>query len=136
MQNEQKKKYDPKEYQRNKDKYLESQRKCRNNPKNRERYLEDARKRSKEWYQRPGNKERRYVYNRASWKKHIKKLEEIAGRKRSKICEICYEDGIIVFDHNHKTGLFRGWICVRCNTVLGKIKDNKNLLKKLISYLN
>ncbi len=34
-----------------------------------------------------------------------------------------------------KTSKFRGWICWRCNIVLGKVKDNKQILLKLITYL-
>jgi len=132
----QKKRYDPEEYQRNKEKYMERQRKYRNDPKNKGRYLEDAKKRSREWYGKPGNKERRYIYNRASWQRYVEKMEKIAGRKRPKECEICQQKAIIVFDHDHKTGKFRGWICVRCNIILGKIKDNKKILELLISYLD
>src|SRR3990167_1958797 len=130
---EQKKSYDPEEYQRNKEKYMERQRKCRLNPKNRQRYLEDAKRRSKEWYAKRGNKERRYMYNRASWLRQIEKLEKIAGRKRPEACEICQIKGVMMFDHDHKTGKFRGWICMKCNTVLGKVNDDKKILEALIS---
>ncbi len=65
----------------------------------------------------------------------LKNKERKAGRKKSKICEICWESGVICFDHDHKTGKFRGWICQRCNRVLGFVKDNKELLNRLIDYL-
>lgn len=38
-------------------------------------------------------------------------------------------------DHCHKTGKVRGLLCQRCNSVLGYIEDNKNLLKQMIKYL-
>lgn len=38
-------------------------------------------------------------------------------------------------DHNHKTEEFRGFLCDRCNTGLGKFDDNIELLKKAIQYL-
>jgi hypothetical protein len=128
------KKYDPAEYQRNKEKYLEYQRRYRNNPIRREIYLRKAREKSKLWY--ANNKEKRYIYNKLWWQKHIQKLENKVGRKRPLNCEICGKERVIVFDHNHKTGEFRGWICDRCNTVLGKVDDSVELLNLLIQYLN
>ena len=74
----------------------------------------------------------------------LEKLEKLAGRKRSEQCELCgaFADGYgkrfygrICFDHDHKTGKFRGWICVRCNTVLGHVKDNSELLLTMVEYL-
>jgi hypothetical protein len=41
----------------------------------------------------------------------------------------------MVWDHCHKTGVFRGWICHRCNKVLGLIKDAPELLLLMHSYL-
>lgn len=65
------------------------------------------------------------------------KLNELkAGRSKPAHCEICYERGKIDFDHSHKTLLFRGWICRRCNLVLGMVKDNPILLKNLALYLS
>jgi hypothetical protein len=39
-------------------------------------------------------------------------------------------------DHNHITGEIRGLLCLDCNTGLGKFKDDKELLKKVICYLD
>ena len=65
----------------------------------------------------------------------LKKQEKIAGRARPEGCEICGAMGTICFDHNHKTGIFRGWICHRCNLVLGLVKDSSELLNQLSDYL-
>ncbi len=70
-----------------------------------------------------------------------KELEELAGRCKPEQCEICREFAGtgkkgIHFDHNHTTGKFRGWICMRCNLTLGLVKDNKELLQAMINYLN
>lgn len=62
---------------------------------------------------------------------------EIAGRPRPSVCDIChgnYHLGI-VFDHCHKSGKFRGWLCDRCNKTLGLVKDSPSLLRKLAKYL-
>ena len=65
----------------------------------------------------------------------LKRQEKIAGRKKPEQCELCGAFGRICFDHNHETGDFRGWICSRCNLVLGLVKDNTELLFALIKYL-
>lgn len=61
--------------------------------------------------------------------------EKLVGRKKPKQCEICGAIGKICYDHNHKTGKFRGWICYRCNLTLGFVKDNTELLNVMIEYL-
>ena len=38
-------------------------------------------------------------------------------------------------DHNHKTGKFRGILCMSCNTGLGMFKDDARLLLLAIDYL-
>ena len=66
--------------------------------------------------------------------------ERLAGRPRPKRCEVCkswgrkYKKGLC-FEHNHKTGEFRGWVCHRCNYILGLAKDDFKLLENLATYL-
>ncbi len=63
-------------------------------------------------------------------------LTEIAGRPRPDVCDLCHELNIrIVFDHCHATGKFRGWLCDRCNRVLGTVKDSRQLLMEMAVYL-
>lgn len=38
-------------------------------------------------------------------------------------------------DHDHKTGKVRGLLCNRCNTVLGLVQDDPNILQNTINYL-
>lgn len=38
-------------------------------------------------------------------------------------------------DHDHETGEFRGWICFRCNTAIGKLGDTIAGLKEALAYL-
>lgn len=63
------------------------------------------------------------------------KLEKKAGRLKLENCEICGGTGRICFDHDHTTNKFRGWLCVRCNLVLGMVKDNTDLLLEMANYL-
>jgi len=61
--------------------------------------------------------------------------EKLAGRKKPLNCEICGSNKKICFDHDHETGKFRGWICGRCNTALGLVDDNTEVLEKMIKYI-
>jgi hypothetical protein len=63
---------------------------------------------------------------------------KIAGRPRPSICDLCYGNHHlgIVFDHCHQSGKFRGWLCDRCNKVLGLIGDSPVLLRKMARYLD
>lgn len=61
--------------------------------------------------------------------------EKIGGR-----CELCGglptgNHGRLVLDHNHKTEKFRGLLCGHCNTALGMMQDNPELLRKAARYL-
>lgn len=66
-----------------------------------------------------------------------------AGRARPERCELCGEIGEgntnsvpgIVWDHDHASGAFRGWLCHRCNRALGQVKDSRELLMKMVRYL-
>lgn len=56
-------------------------------------------------------------------------------------CPICRKRTIpgltskVVLDHNHKNGKPRAWICDSCNTGIGRFKDDIDLLKSAIIYL-
>lgn len=38
-------------------------------------------------------------------------------------------------EHNHTTGRIRGLLCNNCNRGVGLLKDNLNILKRAIIYL-
>jgi len=38
-------------------------------------------------------------------------------------------------DHNHKTGKIRGLLCSNCNFALGLLKEDVNIAKTLVKYL-
>lgn len=89
----------------------------------------------------PEGERRRHLAHR---ERLLRKREAILGRKRPSTCEICGSDGCgrgnkpesgICFDHDHATGVPRGWLCDRCNKVLGLVYDNPALMHKLIRYL-
>lgn len=54
--------------------------------------------------------------------------EQCAGKGGKKVGTWC-------LDHDHKTGNMRGWLCHECNRALGNFKDNIELIKKALNYL-
>lgn len=70
------------------------------------------------------------------------KMNKIKPEKGSIfVCPVCEKRTIVgitanlVRDHSHETGKGREWICDSCNTGLGRFKDNPDLLRKVIDYL-
>src|SRR5579859_4312155 len=41
----------------------------------------------------------------------------------------------LAVDHDHKTGRIRGLLCADCNQALGRLKDSKETLLRLVNYL-
>jgi len=50
------------------------------------------------------------------------------------ICEELSKRNLCV-DHNHSNGKIRGLLCQSCNLVIGNAKDNADILKSAIKYL-
>lgn len=70
--------------------------------------------------------------------KRIAKQEKLAGRKKPKRCDVCKKSTVgrsLHFDHCHINGHFRGWLCYKCNSVLGYVNDSPELLERLAAYL-
>ncbi len=38
-------------------------------------------------------------------------------------------------DHNHETGDIRGWICNRCNTGIGNLRESVSILRRAIKWI-
>ncbi len=53
------------------------------------------------------------------------RIENITEQKNSRI----------VFDHDHKTGKFRGWICDSCNRGLSNLGDDIDGVMNALNYL-
>jgi hypothetical protein len=55
-----------------------------------------------------------------------------------KICGLSHTEtrtGVLDVDHCHTTGLVRGLLCTDCNNGLGRFKDNTEILRRAINYL-
>jgi hypothetical protein len=51
-------------------------------------------------------------------------------------CSICNSKKSLCWDHNHETGNFRGTLCPYCNTAIGLLKNDPQIIEKAISYLS
>lgn len=56
-------------------------------------------------------------------------------QKQNFKCAICNLEKKLIIDHCHKTGRVRGLLCQTCNSALGKVKDNIEILASAIMYL-
>ena len=59
-------------------------------------------------------------------------------RPESMLCECCgHPPGkkALAVDHCHLSGIFRGWLCVKCNTGIGALGDLPEGLRKALDYL-
>lgn len=60
-----------------------------------------------------------------------------AQNQSCKICGSEKSDGRnFVVDHSHKTGKIRGILCNLCNIVLGSLREDLELIKKIEIYLS
>lgn len=106
-------------------------------------------KESREWYEK--NKERKQELSKQY--KHIKKDKDLRSTygisledyhrmlaEQGDCCKICgtHKDTVkrsLCVDHCHTTGKVRGLLCDTCNRCLGLLKDNIDILKNAIEYL-
>jgi hypothetical protein len=51
-------------------------------------------------------------------------------------CQICKGKKRLCVDHCHSTGKVRGILCGNCNSGIGKLGDNKEMVLKAYSYLS
>lgn len=50
-------------------------------------------------------------------------------------CEICADSERLVVDHCHSTGKIRGMLCQRCNVALGGFRDDVEVMRRAIEYI-
>lgn len=71
----------------------------------------------REWAQK--NREKKLQYARRALG-----VVNATGEEKSGACEICGKTADrLRYDHDHATGLFRGWLCHKCNVGLHYAED-------------
>lgn len=80
-------------------------------------------------------KEARKVYNqqRLGIRHNIDYDAEL--EKRGGICDSCHRERVLVLDHDHITGVFRGFICNSCNSGIGNLGDTVDGVAAALKYL-
>lgn len=82
------------------------------------------------------HREKHGVSSTTRWAR--KKFLPVPLRPCPATCELCdrvLESGKAHLDHCHATGIFRGWLCNRCNLALGHLGDSIKGLKRALAYL-
>lgn len=51
------------------------------------------------------------------------------------VCLICLKAPAVHVDHCHTTGRVRGVLCFNCNTAIGKLGDDPDAARRVVSYL-
>lgn len=137
-------------YVANREKAIENQRawslECPEEKKaKRAKYYAENKEREKEnmkrWYQinrrkKDADSNRRFLrlYYKMSVEDYENKYKEQNGA-----CAICRGNNLsgrrLSVDHNHVTGYIRGLLCGNCNLGIGNFKDNVEIFKTAITYL-
>lgn len=88
--------------------------------------------------QKKASKERHYIINYGITLEERDKII-IKQNNKCKICKKSFDENkrrkYPCVDHNHKTKKIRGILCDNCNKMLGHAKDNIEILKLAIKYI-
>jgi hypothetical protein len=107
--------------------------------RHRERYLEKHRTRERNWRATEnGKRKKKNSALVARYGISIERFEELLEQQGFKcgICDSKLDAGFFTaVDHCHETGLIRGILCSRCNTALGGFRDNPEILRRAIEYV-
>ena len=91
-------------------------------------------RRMREWVKRNPDK---YAAHAIKSRRKVRGQVNEPTRPKPDACECCGEiPSKMIEDHDHTTGLFRGWLCHHCNTGLGLFKDSSERLQQAIQYLS
>lgn len=87
-------------------------------------------------------RERKRAYKSANPEKSIEADRKCRGlptptRPAPALCECCGRPSTrrLNLDHDHKTGLFRGWLCYSCNISIGHLGDDLEGVQRAVNYL-
>lgn len=63
-----------------------------------------------------------------------KQYQDLAVNQNGK-CAVCGDAEKLFVDHNHETGKVRALLCTRCNTAIGLLRENPEIVQKVKDYL-
>lgn len=55
--------------------------------------------------------------------------------KQNGRCRICQQEKKLVIDHDHTTDVVRGLLCSSCNSGIGLLQENPEILESAVAYL-
>ena len=101
-------------------------------------WAKNEREKRREWYRRNPDKGKEGNL-KAVWGISLDQFNELKNNQGGK-CAICMEipksDKHFHVDHNHITGEIRGLLCSNCNVGFGNFKENEQILRNAINYIN
>lgn len=100
--------------------------------------------RAREHYR--GNKEQHRARVKRWMAKNPEKVRAIQRRRKGTPaptrvepahCECCGRRAVdtLCLDHDHVTGVFRGWLCRQCNAGIGQLGDTPESVERALAYL-
>lgn len=142
---EKKKAYMAEYYRNNRDKYRRTpEQQEKHNAARREKYAKDKGYRetikSKVREYQAANPDKRKAVRLRRFSLTLQEFEMLLNQQGGK-CAICGYDDLSdknffpLVDHDHKTGIVRGLLCLNCNQALGKLKDSVQNLDNAKRYL-
>jgi dCMP deaminase len=94
-----------------------------------------------QYWKRPEYKEMDRKWRLSQYGLSIEDYDSISERQGG-VCAICKKlpegignEGVLVVDHDHKTGKVRGLLCQKCNRAIGVFKEDYNILRTASAYL-
>jgi len=91
----------------------------------------------KEYYQKNKERWKKYTFDKYSITADEYNALLESQEEKCYICDVHKDDlkrGLAI-DHCHETGKVRKLLCVNCNTALGLLKEDIEIMKKLIDYV-
>lgn len=68
--------------------------------------------------------------------RHGVRRDKLAELRDGASCAICGSTENLALDHDHNDGTLRGFLCRACNTGIGLLREDVEVLAKAIEYLN
>ena len=86
-------------------------------------------------YMRKWRAEHREQHLATSMRSHYKCKYGLTQDRIPNECEVCGSTKVICVDHDHSTGVIRGFLCRACNLILGIADEDFERLRLLAGYL-